>query len=89
MKQDLDKYIQTLADMTGLPHASAQTFVYTQIAMTMGDLSVEGVAETWLGKLTFDSKACHVSLEPSDTIQSICEGRMDPVMILREITENG
>ena len=85
-KLNLEDYIESIAKITSLPIGEIEKVVHTQVAMILGDLGIDGCANTWLGVLSIDKKK--LSLDPNETISGVLKNEIDPLLILREISQN-
>jgi hypothetical protein len=85
-KLHLEDYIDSLSKITSLPVGEIEKVVHTQVAMILGDLAVEGIANTWLGSLKV--KDSTLQLQPNETIKGVLKNDVDPLVVLREMSQN-
>lgn len=83
---NLDKYIKNIVDRSNLNRTTTERVINTQLALLFGDLAVTGESDCFLGKLTYDNG--EIFLEPNNFIKEVIKGKIDPVIILKEIFEN-
>lgn len=85
-KLDLESYIINLSKVTNLPLGEIERIIHTQVAIVVGDLAVEGSASTWLGVISVKDSELHI--EPNDVVESILNKNIDPLLVLKEISQN-
>ena len=81
-----EEYVDTLYKNSKLDKNSIENIINTQIALLFSNLAVKNESNCFLGKLYFEDG--EIKIKPNDLIEDLLQGKIDPVLILKEMLDN-
>ena len=79
---NIEKYINKIASKCDATYSQVEEIVLTQIALSLGDLAVKNSSDIVMGRLELENET--LVFHPSDFVESIIQGEIDPLYLLNE-----